>query len=221
MSRLWKTCKLMSHHEYSYQASGVPLLLISNHQWGLTGAVYDQCYLKANLPCSKPHLCSQLWYQKSLWAVIYLRDHLWSFWDGPCSLEVTMEKCSLLSVLFPALLQKRKQAELFRALFWLFPHHVQDIHVLSSLRDTDSLIPKGSCGVKLKIFLVGSFPHQFHTELMLRVMLCSGGCWVNRCVMPWNCGMCWKLMERGFLTMFCWAENGISHGWNLGRALIQ
>lgn len=84
-------------------------------------------------------------------------------------------------VLFPALLQKSKQAELFRALFWLFLHHVQDIHVYSQtepkkLRDMDRLIPKGSCGVKLKIFLVGSFPHQFHTELRLRVMLCSGGC---------------------------------------------
>lgn len=36
------------------------------------------------------------------------------------------------------------------------------------------------------------------------------GCWVSRCVMPWNCGMGWKLMERGFLTMFCWLKNGIS-----------
>lgn len=33
----------------------------------------------------------------------------------------------------------------------------------------------------------------------------SGGCWVNRCVMPWNCGMCWKRMERGFLTT-CFSE---------------
>lgn len=75
--------------------------------------------------------------------------------------------------LFPALLHKSKQAELLRALFWLFPHHVQDIHMLSSLRDMDGVTPRGSCGVKLKIFLVGSFPHQFHTDLILRVMLCS------------------------------------------------
>lgn len=98
MSRLWKTCILMSHHEYSYQTSGMPLLLICNHQWGLTGAVYDQGYLKTNLSYSKPYLCSQLWYQKSLWIVIYLRDHFWGFWDGSCSLEVTMEKCSFLSL---------------------------------------------------------------------------------------------------------------------------
>lgn len=61
-------------------------------------------------------------------------------------------------VLFPALLKKSKQAELFRALFWLFPHHVQDIHVLSLLRDLDGLIPKSSCGVKLKIFSCGLIP---------------------------------------------------------------
>lgn len=104
MSRLWKTCKLMSHHEYSYQASGMPLLLISNHQWG---AVHDQYYLKTNLPYSKPHLCNQLWYQKSLCSVIYSRDHLWSFWDGPCSLEVTMENRSLLPLSYFQLCYRR------------------------------------------------------------------------------------------------------------------
>lgn len=47
----------------------------------------------------------------------------------------------------------------------------------------------------------------------------SGGCSVNRCVTPWNCGMCWKRMERGFQTTFSWIKNGTSHGGNHGRAL--
>lgn len=69
--------------------------------------------------------------------------------------------------LLPALLQKREEGEHFGALFWQIPHHRQDASALSGLGDLYGLIPKGSCGVELEIFLMGSFPRKYHTELML------------------------------------------------------
>ena len=71
-------------------------------------------------------------------------------------------------VLLPALLRKREQGEHFGALFWQIPQHGQDTPALLGLEDVYGLIPKGSCGVELEVFLTGSFPRKYHTELMLR-----------------------------------------------------
>lgn len=70
--------------------------------------------------------------------------------------------------LLPALLWKREEGENSGALFWQIPHHGQDASALLGLEYLYGLIPKGSCGVELEIFLMGSFPRKYHTELMLR-----------------------------------------------------
>lgn len=175
MSRLWKTYKLMSHHEYSYQASGVPLLLISNNQWGLTRAVYDQWYLKINLPYSRLHLCSQLWYQKPFWAVIYLRDHLWHFWDGPCSLEITVEKHLLLSLSFFQLCYTKARKQSSSGPCSGYSPTMCRTSMCCHRSETRIMwYPKAAVEWNWRFFLMGSFPHQFHTDLVLTVMLCSG-----------------------------------------------
>lgn len=49
MTSLWKTWELMSHHEYSYQASGVPLHTNEEFQEQCTtGAILKQIYPTPN-----------------------------------------------------------------------------------------------------------------------------------------------------------------------------
>lgn len=174
MTRLWKNWELMSHHEYSYQVSGVPLSLISKHQRGVSGPTYDWCWFTTNSPYPKARLSnklqsSQLWCQKSFWEVIYSRHHFWNVQGRSCSLEVTVERCTLLPWLsyFQLCCGRASKGNTSESCPGKFPHRGQDSPVLPGLGDVCGLTPKGSCSVEIETFLTGLFPGKYNTELML------------------------------------------------------
>lgn len=195
-----KNWGLMSHHQYSYQASGVFLLLISEHQWGVSVAM---CYFQTNWPYREPHLTnklesSQLRYQKSSWRLFRLISEMFRADPAPCSSPFKGVPFSV-TVLLPDLPWRRG-----RRPSWQLHHHQQGTLVLPGLGDVYASIYRGTCGVALEIFLMGSFPCKY-TESW-----CSGRCWVCPCnvMKVWNVlKVCGNVFSE---HTFCWIENGIA-----------
>lgn len=166
MDSLWKNWGLMSHHQYSYQASRVLLLLISEHQWGVSVAM---CYFQINWPYREPRLSnklesSQLRYQKSSWRLFRLISEMFRADPAPWSSLFKGVRFTVI-VLLPDLLWKRG-----RGPSWHLHHHQQGAPVLPGLGGVYESIYRGTCGVALEIFLMGSFPPKY-TESW-----CSGRC---------------------------------------------